>query len=200
MTQLSQYLAASVVGLCALSMGVGLHSRGPFELMLLTAVSLALAAAPESLPVVATVSLAPAASQMSARHAIVRNLAAFETLGSATLLASDKTGTLPQARMAVTGTRWPPDRDEETLLRALVQCDDATSIQPRAHRWAIRPRRRCCGRRWAADSSSTSCGGVDNPQGRARVVARGRSCCSTHLTSPTPSSSSAVPWLPREPA
>jgi magnesium-transporting ATPase (P-type) len=105
MTQLSQYLAASVVGLCALSMGVGLHSRGPFELMLLTAVSLALAAAPESLPVVATVSLAPAASQMSERHAIVRNLAAFETLGSATLLASDKTGTLTQARMAVTGTR-----------------------------------------------------------------------------------------------
>ena len=63
MTQLSQYLAASVVGLYALSMGIGLHSRGLFELMLLTAVRLAFAAAPESLPVFATASLAPATGQ-----------------------------------------------------------------------------------------------------------------------------------------
>jgi len=126
MTQLSRYLATGTVGLCALVMGIGLLSGEPFELMLLTAVSLAVAAVPESLPVVVTVSLALAARRMAERHAIARNLAAIETLGSVTLLATDKTGTLTQARMAVTGTWWPPDRDEETLLRALTLCNDAT--------------------------------------------------------------------------
>jgi Ca2+-transporting ATPase len=126
MTQLSRYLAAGAVGLCTLVMGLGLLSGEPFELMLLTAVSLAVAAVPESLPVVVTVSLALAARRMAERHAIVRNLAAVETLGSVTLLATDKTGTLTQARMAVTGTWWPPNGDEETLLHALVLCNDAT--------------------------------------------------------------------------
>jgi P-type Ca2+ transporter type 2C len=126
MTQLSRYLAAGAVGLCALVMGIGLLNGESFELMLLTAVSLAVAAVPESLPVVVTISLALAARRMAARHAIVRNLAAVETLGSVTLLATDKTGTLTQARMVVTGTWWPPDGDEESLLRALVLCNDAT--------------------------------------------------------------------------
>jgi len=126
MTQLSRYLATGAVGLCALVMGIGLLNGESFELMLLTAVSLAVAAVPESLPVVVTISLALAARRMAARHAIVRNLAAVETLGSVTLLATDKTGTLTQARMVVTGTWWPPDGDEESLLRALVLCNDAT--------------------------------------------------------------------------
>src|SRR5450759_773439 len=125
MTQLSRYLAAGAVGLCALVMGIGLLRGEPFELMLLTAVSLAVAAVPESLPVVVTVSLALAARRMAERHAIVRNLAAVETLGSVTLLATDKTGTLTLARMAVTGTWWPPDADEQMLLGALALCNDA---------------------------------------------------------------------------
>jgi Ca2+-transporting ATPase len=125
MSQLSRYLAAGAVILCALVMGIGLLRGEPFELMLLTAVSLAVAAVPESLPVVVTVSLALAARRMADRHAIVRNLAAVETLGSVTLLATDKTGTLTQARMVVTGTWWPPDGDESTLLRALALCNDA---------------------------------------------------------------------------
>jgi Ca2+-transporting ATPase len=126
MSQLSRYLAAGAVALCALVMGIGLLSGEPFELMLLTAVSLAVAAVPESLPVVVTVSLALAARRMAERHAIVRNLAAVETLGSVTMLATDKTGTLTQARMVVTDTWWPPAGDEETLLQSLALCNDAT--------------------------------------------------------------------------
>jgi Ca2+-transporting ATPase len=125
MAELSRYLAIGAVGLCALVMGLGLINGQSFELMLLTAVSLAVAAVPESLPVVVTVSLALAARRMAHRHAIVRNLAAVETLGSVTMLATDKTGTLTQARMAVTDTWWPEDLDEGTLLGAVALCNDA---------------------------------------------------------------------------
>jgi Ca2+-transporting ATPase len=126
MTQLSRYLAVGAVALCALVMAIGLISGQTFEVMLLTAVSLAVAAVPESLPVVVTVSLALAARRMAERHAIVRNLAAVETLGSVTLLATDKTGTLTQARMEVTASWWPPGGDEEGLLGAVALCNDAT--------------------------------------------------------------------------
>jgi Ca2+-transporting ATPase len=126
MTQLSRYLAAGAVGLCAVVMTIGLLSGQSFEVMLLTAVSLAVAAVPESLPVVVTVSLALAARRMAERHAIVRNLAAVETLGSVTLLATDKTGTLTQARMEVNRTWWPAGQDEVTMLGALALCNDAT--------------------------------------------------------------------------
>ena len=125
MTQLSAYLAGGAVALCGVVLVLGVLRGQPFELMLLTAVSLVVAAVPESLPVVVTVSLALAARRMAARHAVVRNLAAVETLGSVTLLATDKTGTLTQARMELVEQWRPAGVDEPTLMRAVALCNDA---------------------------------------------------------------------------
>ena len=79
---------------------LGLVRGQPVELMVVTAISLVVAAVPESLPAVVTLSLALGARRMAARHAVVRRLPAVETLGSVTVLATDKTGTLTEAQMS----------------------------------------------------------------------------------------------------
>ena len=101
LTRFGRYLALAVLAICAVVFTAGLLQGQPVLLMLLTAVSLAVAAIPEALPAVVTISLALGARKLIRYNTLVRNLPSVETLGSVTYICADKTGTLTQNHMTV---------------------------------------------------------------------------------------------------
>ena len=101
LTQLGKMLGALAIACCAVIFVVGISNGIPALEIFMTAVSLAVSAIPEGLPAIVTIVLSIGVQRMVKRNAIIRRLPAVETLGSASVICSDKTGTLTQNRMTL---------------------------------------------------------------------------------------------------
>ncbi len=99
LTQMGKVLGIAALAICAVVFLVGVLEGREVLMMFMTSVSLAIAAVPEGLPAIVTVCLALGMREMIKRHALIRKLPAVETLGSATVICTDKTGTLTQNEM-----------------------------------------------------------------------------------------------------
>ncbi len=143
--ELGKLLSALAVGICIFLFVVAVLQKRDVGEMLLTSVSLAVAAVPEGLPAIVTIVLALSVSRMVRAKTIVRKLSSVETLGAVEVVCSDKTGTLTQNKMTVTecylegklsgreqlctlfagaGQKLAPDSAESHFLTGSVLCND----------------------------------------------------------------------------
>jgi cation-transporting ATPase F len=156
--QFSKVLLVVILVLAAATFGIGLLRGQDLIETLFSAITLAVGAIPEGLPAAVTVTLAIGVSRMAKRRAIIRNLPAVETLGSTTVICSDKTGTLTQNEMTVTelrtlggtypvsgtgyapegviGGEWRSDIALVEMLQAGRWCNDSQLVQT-GGRWTV---------------------------------------------------------------
>ena len=162
LNRVGHMLARSAIVVVLLIVGVGFLRGQPLLEMIIFGIALAVAVVPEALPAVVTISLAMGVQRMVKRHALVRRLPAVETLGSTTIICSDKTGTLTKDEMTsrkifvagqqfeVSGSGYdpggsfqqngsgvPPSGEVLQLLKAGVLSSDAV-LQKIDNRWEIK--------------------------------------------------------------
>ena len=124
MGEISKVLSVVCLGVCVVMFFVGLFYRRPILEIFMSAVALAVAAIPEGLAAVVTIVLALGVQRMVKRNAIVKKLPAVETLGCASVICSDKTGTLSQNKMTVVDV-WTMKADERPLALTIgALCND----------------------------------------------------------------------------
>ncbi|EYE88490.1 ATPase [Fervidicella metallireducens AeB] len=132
--EVGKWLGIAALAICALMFGIGIFEGRPVFEMFMTSVSLAVAAIPEGLPAVVTIVLAVGVQKMIKRNAIIRKLPAVETLGCATVICSDKTGTLTQNKMTVkkiyTINGFSDDlKDIDKVLHVSNLCNDTEIVE-----------------------------------------------------------------------
>ena len=140
LAQLGKYLGLLALAACAVIFAVGVLNNIPPIDIFMIAVSLAVSAIPEGLPAIVTIVLSIGVQRMVKRNALIRRLPAVETLGSASVICSDKTGTLTQNRMTLVKTYCDGDAKEnyisdandnarKLLTYATLCCDGSVVIE-----------------------------------------------------------------------
>nr|WP_302373629.1 calcium-translocating P-type ATPase, PMCA-type [Enterococcus asini] len=125
MAEISKMLSIICLGICVLMFIVGLLYHRPILEIFMMAVSLGVAAIPEGLAAIVTIVLALGVQRLVKRHAIVKKLPAVETLGAASVICSDKTGTLTQNKMTIVETFVDNGQSETDLLTIGALCNDS---------------------------------------------------------------------------
>lgn len=139
LAQLGRSLGIMALAACLVIFLVGLLNGIPALEIFMTAVSLAVSAIPEGLPAIVTIVLSIGVQRMVSKNAIIRRLPAVETLGSASVICSDKTGTLTQNRMTLVSAYYDGDNEPEAisdsnsvrikkLLRYAALCCDGSVV------------------------------------------------------------------------